>query len=128
MPRFLLLALVFYLFLGHPLATAMGEKKAVPLREDKVTYSEVVKDHPQLKDVVDEDGFNSLSGKEQWELITMTDRYAFFSYEAEYYAGESPTQSIMYGKKAESLEKEMKARFGHVLKEGFPPKKSRTYR
>jgi len=126
MRRFLPLALVLFLLLPHALATAMGEKKTVPLREDKVTYSEVIEDHPQLKDIVNEDGFNSLSGKEQWELITMTDRYAFFRYEAEYYAGESPTQSIMYTRKANSLEEEMKARFGHVLKEGFPPETSRA--
>jgi len=116
MKRILLLACAFCMVLGHTSTTAMGGKKKVPPREDKVTYAEVVKDHRALKKMVDENGFNSLSGKEQWELIGMLDRYAFFSYEAEYYAGEAPATSIIYLRKAKALKKEIRDRFGHVLK------------
>ncbi|NIQ39328.1 MAG: hypothetical protein GTN81_12150 [Proteobacteria bacterium] len=117
MRRILLFALVFYILVGHNSTTAMGEKKKAPLREDKVTYAEVVKDHPALREMVDETGFNDLSGEEQWELIAKIDKYTFFRHEGEYYAGESPSQSMMYLQKAKSLMKEIRARFGHVLKE-----------
>lgn len=116
MRRMLLLVFAFWLFLGHTSAKAMGEKKTVPPREDKVTYIEVVKDHPQLEEMVDENGFNSLGGRDQWELIGIVDRYAFFLHEGQYYAGESPAQSMIYLDKAKSLKKEIRARFGHVLK------------
>ena len=56
------------------------------------------------------------SSQEQWDLINLLDRYAFFRYEGEYYAGESPSQSMIYLRKAKSLKKEIKIRFGHVLK------------
>jgi hypothetical protein len=117
MKKILLFALAFYIFVGHNSITAMGEKKKAPLREDKVTYAEVVKDHPPLKEMVDENGFDNLSGKEQWELIAKLDKYTFFKQEGEYYAGESPSQSMMYLQRAKSLKKEIRARFGHVLKE-----------
>lgn len=106
------------MLLGLPSTEAMGEKKSTPLREDKVTYADVAKDHPQLKRMVDEDGFNSLSGPEQWELISMVDRYAFFLKETEFYAGDRGSQaaSLIYSRKAKSLKKEIKNRFGHVLK------------
>lgn len=116
MGRILLLAVAFCILVGHTSTTAMGEKKTVPLREDHVTYTDAVKDHPALEEMVDENGFNSLSGGEQWELISMLDKYAFFRHEGEYYAGESPSQSMMYLQRAKSLMKEIKARFGHVLK------------
>ncbi len=105
------------ILLVHTSARAMGEKKSVPPREDKVTYAEIVPDRPQLKQMVHENGFNSLSGKEQWELISMVDRYTFFLNEGEYYAGEDPIQSILYLKKAESVRAAIRTRFGHVLKE-----------
>jgi hypothetical protein len=59
-----------------------------------------------------------VSGKEQWELIGMVDRYAFFRKEAEYFAGDRGSQStsMIYSQKAKSLRKEIKKRFGHVLK------------
>lgn len=100
----------------HTSTTAMGEKKAVPSREDKITYHEAVQDHPQLAEMVAEEGFNNLSGRDQWELITMVDKYAFFRHEGEYYAGESPSQSMIYLRKAKALKKEIQKRFGHVLK------------
>jgi hypothetical protein len=118
MRRIPLLAFAFCMLLGLPSTEAMGEKKSTPLREDKVTYADVAKDHPQLKRMVDEDGFNSLSGPEQWELISMVDRYAFFLKETEFYAGDRGSQaaSLIYSRKAKSLKKEIKNRFGHVLK------------
>jgi hypothetical protein len=94
----------------------MGEKKAVPSRDDKMTYGEAVKDHPQLGEMVTEEGFNNLTGREQWELITLVDKYAFFRHEGEYYAGESPSQSMIYLRKAKMIKKEIRKRFGHVLK------------
>ena len=94
----------------------MGEKKAVPPRDDKITYDEAVKDHPQVGEMVTQEGFDSLNGAEQWELITMVDKYAFFQHEGEYYAGESPSQSMIYLRKAKALKKEIRKRFGHVLK------------
>jgi hypothetical protein len=118
MGRVLVLAFAFCVFLGHPTTKAMGDKESVPPREDEITYAEAVTDHPQLKKMVDEDGFNGLSGKEQWELIGMVDRYAFFRKEAEYFAGDRGSQStsMIYSQKAKSLRKEIKKRFGHVLK------------
>jgi hypothetical protein len=116
MRRILPMVFVFSMLLGHPSTRAMGEKKPVPSRQEKVTYAEVVRDHPQVKEMVEENGFNSLNGKEQWELIGMVDRYTFFRQEGEYYAGESPAQSMIYLNKAKSIKKEMRARFGHVLK------------
>jgi hypothetical protein len=94
----------------------MGEKGTVPSRQDKVTYAEVVNDHPQLEEMVDENGFDNLSGDAQWELINMVDKYAFFLHEGQYYAGESPAQSMIYLQKAKSLEKQIGKRFGDVLK------------
>jgi len=118
MRRILALALAFFFLLGMPSTRAMGDKKTAPGREDKVAYADVVKDHPQLKEMVDEDGFNSLDGAEQWELISMVDRYAFFIREAEFYAADRGSQAtgVVYSQKAKSLEKEIEMRFGHVLK------------
>lgn len=116
MRRIVLLAFALCILISHTSTKAMGEKKPVPSRQDKVTYAEIVKDHPQLEEMVDENGFNSLSGKEQWELVSMVERYAFFINEGEYYAGESPSQSMIYVSKAKSLNKEIRTRFGHVLK------------
>ncbi|NIO06028.1 MAG: hypothetical protein GTN74_15940 [Proteobacteria bacterium] len=117
MRKALLLAVALSLLYAHTSTTAMGEKKVAPARTDKVTYAELVKDHPALEEMVDENGFNDLSGEEQWELITMVDKYYFFQQEGEYYAGESPSQSMMYLRRAKSLKKEIEARFGHVIKE-----------
>jgi hypothetical protein len=119
MRRIGLLAFAFFLLFGHSSIEAMGDKKTLPGREDKVTYAEVAKDHPPLIRMVDEDGFNSLSGKEQWELISMVDRYAFFVKEAKYYAGDRGSQAtgMVYSQKAKALKKEIEVRFGHVLKE-----------
>lgn len=116
MERILPLAFAFCMLFGYSSTGAMGKKKPVPPREDKVTYAEVVKDHPRLEEMVDANGFNTLSGKEQWELISMVDRYAFFLHEGQYYAGESPASSFIYFNKAKSLKKQIRARFGHVLK------------
>jgi len=115
MRRLLPWAVLCCLFL-HTSTTAMGEKKAVPPRDDKITYGEAVQDHPQLAEMVTEEGFNNLNGREQWELITMVDKYAFFRHEGEYYAGESPSQSMIYLRKAKALKEEIRKRFGHVLK------------
>jgi hypothetical protein len=117
MRKVLLLAGILSLLFAHTSTTAMGEKKRTPARTDKVTYAEVVKDHPALEEMVNENGFNNLSGEEQWELIAMLDKYYFFQNEGEYYAGESPSQSMMYLRRAKSLKKEIEARFGHVMKE-----------
>ena len=117
MRRILLLTCALCIVLSHTSTTAMGAKKKVPPRVDKVTYAEVVDDHPALKEMVDEDGFNSLSGKEQWELIGMLDRYAWFRGEAEYYAGEASSTAIIYLRKAKALKKEIDKKYGHVLKE-----------
>jgi hypothetical protein len=108
--------LILFLLLIHTPTTAMGEKKAVPPRDDKITYDRAVEDHPQLAEMVTEEGFNNLDGREQWELITMVDKYAFFRHEGEYYAGESPSQSMIYLRKAKALNEEIRKRFGHVLK------------
>jgi len=116
MRRIVLLAFALSMLVSHLSTNVMGEKKAAPVRGEKVTYAEVVKDHPQLEKMVEENGFNSLSSQEQWDLINLLDRYAFFRYEGEYYAGESPSQSMIYLRKAKSLKKEIKTRFGHVLK------------
>ena len=94
----------------------MGEKRAVPARDDKITYAEAVQDHPELAEMVVEEGFNSLNGAEQWELITLLDKYTFFQKEGEYYAGESPGQSMFYLQRAKSLMKDIRKQFGHVLK------------
>ena len=116
MRRVLPWAVLCCLLSFHTSTEAMGEKRAVPPREDKITYREAVQDHPQLVEMVTEEGFNNLNGREQWELITMIDKYAFFRHEGEYYAGESPSQSMIYVQKAKALEKEIRKRFGHVLK------------
>lgn len=116
MGRILPLAFAFYMLLGYTSTEAMGKKKPVPPREDKVTYVEVVKDHPQLEEMVDANGFNTLSGRQQWELISMVDKYAFFLHEGQYYTGESPASSFLYLNKARSIKKQIRARFGHVLK------------
>ncbi|MBW2058554.1 MAG: hypothetical protein JRH07_12770 [Deltaproteobacteria bacterium] len=116
MRRTLLFASVLFLLVITESASAMGQGKSVPSREDKVTYVEVVADHPQLEEMVDEEGFNDLSGRDQWELINLIDRYAFFLDEGRYYTGESPSQSMMYLRKAKSLKKEIITRFGRVLK------------
>ena len=128
MKRMLPLACLFCILLTLAFNTAMGEKEGEAPREDKVTYAEVVQDHPALKEMVDEEGFNGLSGQEQWELIGMVDRYAFFSHEAEYYSGEAPAQGIIYLRKAKSLKKEITERFGHVLKESEPPPEKKKKR
>ena len=111
------LLFIFILFLLiHVHAHAMGEKKPLP-RKDKVPYAEAVKEHPQMKTMVDEKGFDNLSGEEQWELIGLIDRYAFFIREAKYYSGESPGTAYAYLQQIESIKKQLKARFGSVLKE-----------
>jgi hypothetical protein len=119
MRKTLFMACAFFMLLGNPTVQAMGEKKEVPAREDKVTYAEVVEEHPQLKRMVDEEGFNSLSGPEQWDLIGIIDRYAFFSKEAEFYAGDRGSQatSTIYSQKARKLKKEIETRYGRVLKQ-----------
>ena len=114
MKRLSLLVFILFLFVHVP-AHAMGEKP--PPREDKVQYADAVKEHPQMKTMVDEKGFNNLSGKEQWELIGLIDRYAFFMREAGYYSGESPGTAHAYLQQVESIKKQMKARFGGVLKQ-----------
>jgi hypothetical protein len=115
MKRLSSLAFILFLLI-HVSAHAMGAKKPLP-REDKVQYAEAVKEHPQMKTMVDEKGFDNLSGKEQWELIGLIDRYAFFMREARYYSGESPAMAYAYLEQVESIRKQLKARFGSVLKE-----------
>lgn len=82
----------------------------------KVIFEQVVRDHPYLGEMVDIEGFNSLSGEEQQELISMIDRYAFLRYQAEYYEQESRATSSAYFRRAKSVKKQIKTRFGHVLK------------
>ncbi len=82
----------------------------------RIMFREAVKDYPYLAEMVTEEAFNILRGKEQRELIDMIDKYAFFLHEAEYYKQESPATSYSYSQKAGSLKKEIEARFGHALR------------
>jgi len=116
MRRALSWVLVLFLLLIHTPTKAMGDKGTVPAREDRIDYADAVKDHPELKERVTADGFDSLTGKEQWELIALLDKHVFFRHEGEYYAGESPSQSMIYLQKGKAIEKEIRKRFGHVLK------------
>jgi hypothetical protein len=114
--RILIVVFACSLLFVHGSTMALAGKTPEPPREDKVTYQEALEDHPALAEMVDEAGFNSLSGPEQWELITLVDKYSFFQQEGEYYAGESPGQSMLYLQRAKSIMKDIQKRFGHVLK------------
>jgi formylglycine-generating enzyme required for sulfatase activity len=82
----------------------------------KVIFREAVINRPLLGDMVKEESFNSLSGWEQREFVSMIDRYAFLLDEAEYYKQESPGTSFAYSRRAKLLKKQIRERFGHVLK------------
>jgi len=65
--------------------------------------------------MVEEKGFNNLNSKEQWELIGLIDK--LFFERGEYYSRESPGVSLVYLQQAESVRKQLKARFGNVLQQ-----------
>ncbi len=107
------LGLAFYVFDGKTLDANL--RLAGTLLE-KVTYPEAAGNHPHLRDMVKEEGFNSLSAEEQQELIRLIDKYAYYLEKAEYYDHESPGKSLAFSQDAEVLRKEIETRFGHILK------------
>jgi len=81
----------------------------------RAIYAKVVQDHPELREMVAESGFNDLSIKEQQDLIHMVDTYERLLSKAKDYGGEYPAISRTYLVRAESLRQQIKARFGHVV-------------
>jgi formylglycine-generating enzyme required for sulfatase activity len=87
--------------------------RTVPTR---LIFTEVLRDYPILGELVNEDGFNGLSGKEQRELMRLLDKYVFFVNEAKYYDRESPGTSLAYSRMARTVKKQIQGRFKHILK------------
>ncbi len=109
----LLIGLTSYVTDGEAQNTALWVAGAVASGN---TYEEVVGDHPYFREIVEEEGFNSLGARDQQDLIRLIERYTYSLEKADYYEVESPAKSIAFSQDAESLMKEIKARFGHILK------------
>jgi hypothetical protein len=109
----LLIGLTSYVTDGEAQSTTLWVAGPVASRN---TYEEVVGDHPHLGQMVEEEGFNSLGARDQQDLIRLIEKYTHSLEKAEYYEVESPSKSIAFSQDAESLMKEIKARFGHILK------------
>ena len=63
-----------------------------------------------------EKDFDRLTIAEQHELINMIDKYSWFLSLVESYKKDYPEIADTYIHRAESLKKQIEARFGHVLK------------
>jgi len=82
----------------------------------RAIYAKVAQEHPELREMVAESGFNDLSIKEQQDLIQMVDRYEWLVSKTEDYGGEYQPISRVYSERAESLKEQIKARFGNAMK------------
>ena len=83
----------------------------------RAIYTKVVQDHPQLREMVAESGFDNLGIKEQQHLIHMVDMYEWHLSKAKDYGREYQTVCRTYSERAESLKEQIKTRFGHVMKQ-----------
>jgi formylglycine-generating enzyme required for sulfatase activity len=83
----------------------------------RAIYTKVVQDHPELQAMVTESGFDNLSIEEQQDLIRMVDTYEWLLSRAKDYGEAYPAISRTYLVTAGSLREQIKARFGHVMRE-----------
>ena len=83
----------------------------------RAIYAKVVQDHPELREMVAESGFNDLSIKEQQDLIQMVDTYEWLLSKAKDYGGEYQAVSRTYSERAEFLKEQIKALFGNAMKQ-----------
>jgi formylglycine-generating enzyme required for sulfatase activity len=82
----------------------------------RVSFATASRQQPQFSEFMTEKDFDRLTIAEQHELIGMIDKYGWLLSLTDSYEKDYPEISQTYAHRAESLKKQIEARFGHVLK------------